>query len=355
MRQSIIGLFIFLSLGLLGWLVLWLRNFSLGDQSYNATIQFENVGGMTPGTIVQLRGVKIGQIVSVNPDLAGVDVDVEIWPATRLIPTNSLIETNQAGLVGETSINIVPLQSTLPDDTAPPLSPDCNPDMIICDGSRLQGQSQLDVNALIRSLLRISDSLSDPENVATFRSIAENTASAVGEVATLGNELTSLLQDVEDTGTVGNVNELIISLDQTLGELRGVVQGDTAGIGATLDSIQQTSNQLQATLQRLDPVLDDVAQGEILANVETLSANAAEASVNLREFSANLNGQNTTVLLQETLDSARELFENLRKITADVDELTGNPEFRNDIEELIEGLRNLVSSTQHLQQGVLQA
>ena len=40
----------------------------------------------------------------------------------------------------------------------------------------------------------------------------------------------------------------------------------------------------------------------------------------------------------------------MQKITSDVDELTGNPEFRENVDKLIQGLRNLVSSTQLLQQ-----
>ena len=58
------------------------------------------------------------------------------------------------------------------------------------------------------------------------------------------------------------------------------------------------------------------------------------------------------MLLEKTLNSARASFENIQKITSDVDELTGNPQFRQDLESLIQGLSNLISSTQLLEQQI---
>jgi len=57
-------------------------------------------------------------------------------------------------------------------------------------------------------------------------------------------------------------------------------------------------------------------------------------------------------VLQQTLDSARVTFQNAQKITSDLDELTGDPAFRENIRQLINGLSGLVSSTQQLQQQV---
>ena len=98
------------ALGLMGAVVLWVQNFSLRGRSYQATILFPNAGGMAAGTNVAYRGVKVGQVLDVTPEPAGVVVEIEISPADRLIPSNARIEATQAGLVGETSIDITPLQ-----------------------------------------------------------------------------------------------------------------------------------------------------------------------------------------------------------------------------------------------------
>ena len=375
MRQSIIGLMLLVSLGLLGMLILWIRNFSFGSRSYQATIIFPNAGGMTPGTRVAYRGVKIGQVTTIEPEPEGVAIGVEI-AANRLIPINSRIETTQAGLVGETSIDITPFQSLPPqEDIANPLDPNCEPSLIICNGSILQGEGILNVNTLIRSLLRISNIIGDPETTTAFRSLVQSATNSLGELNDLlknaketggfdnlnstlisvnqaADEISSLLAEVRQKGGVDNLNSTLASIGGAAEEIRVFLTANQSNLANTLESITQTSDELRLTFKSLTPIIQKVEQGEIVDNFETLSANAVELTANLRNFSANLDDPENIVLLEKTLNSARSAFENIRKITSDVDELTGSPEFRENIEKLIRGLRNLVSSTQLLQQQV---
>ena len=375
MRQSIIGLMLLVSLGLLGMLILWIRNFSFGDRSYQATIIFPNAGGMTPGTRVAYRGVKIGQVTTIEPEAEGVVVGVEI-AANRLIPINSRIETTQAGLVGETSIDITPLQSLPPNqDLAKPLDPNCEPSLIICEGSILQGEGILDVNTLIRSLLRISNIIGDPETTTAFRAVLQNATNSLGELNSLltnatesggfdnlnstlisvnqaADEISSLLTEVRQKGGVDTLNSTLVSIGGAAEEIRVFLSANQTNLANTLNSIAQTSDQIRVAVRSLTPVIQRVEQGELLDNLETLSANAAKLSANLEDFSANLDDPQNILMLEQTLDSARSAFDNIQKITSDVDELTGNPQFRKDIEKLIRGLSNLTSSTQLLQQQV---
>ena len=348
MRQSFVGLMVLVALGLVGAVVLWLQNFSLGGRSFRATVQFPNAGGMTPGTRVAYRGVRVGQVLSVTPEPAGVTVEIEIWPADRLIPSNSSVEATQAGLVGETSIDITPLQlRPLGQDVAPPLDPDCDPALIICSGTRLTGAGQLDVNTLIRSLLKISNTLSDPEVTASFRDITQNASDALSEIAVLGNELTETVQEARENGILENT---LVSVGQAADGIDAFLDTNRGTLAATLVSLKQTSDQIRVTVADLSPILNRVEQGELLDNLEALSFNAAEAFANVRDLTADLNSPTNSLLLQQTLESARSVFENIQKITSDVDEVTGDPEFRQDLMRLIRSLSNLVSSTQQLYQ-----
>ena len=375
MRQSIIGLMLLVSLGFLGLVILWLRNFSFGSRSYQATIVFPNAGGMTPGTRVAYRGVRIGQVNTVEPTPEGVNIGV-VMNANQLIPINSRVEATQAGLVGETSIDITPLQSLPPTkDIANPLDSKCDPSLIICNGSVLQGQGKLDVNTLIRSLVRISNIIGDPETTTSIRAVirsANNTFTDISDLlaqakesggfdninSTLSSldraadEVTILLQEIREKDGIDTVNSTLTSLGGAADEIRIFLENNDANLANTLESITQTSDELRLTFKSLTPIIQKVEQGEIVDNFETLSANAVELTANLRNFSANLDDPENIVLLEKTLNSARSAFENIRKITSDVDELTGSPEFRENIEKLIRGLRNLVSSTQLLQQQV---
>ena len=119
-----------------------------------------------------------------------------------------------------------------------------------------------------------------------------------------------------------------------------------------MNNINQASQELRVTVSSLSPTINRINQGQLLNNLEILSANAAQASASLRDLSNNLNNPASLQLLHQTLDSARATFQNVHKITADVDEITGNPAVRNNIRRLIEGLGNLLGSTEQLRQQV---
>jgi phospholipid/cholesterol/gamma-HCH transport system substrate-binding protein len=402
--QSAVGLMLLASGVALIGVITWLADFSLGGRSYRATFLFPNVGSMVVGTRVGYRGVRVGQVERITPEPEGVAVDVRISPADRIIPSNSVIEAVQSGLVGETRIDITPLQS-LPTGvaTGTPLSADCESSIIICNGSRLQGQAALDVNSLIRSLLRISNLITDPELVAAFRSLTQRTSTTLGRLNQVSGEATTVLKDVQRSGTISNLNSGMRSLqglDRVSGSLEGLgglsqeaktllrdlqangglqnldstllearktlaTVGKTAEqislflsanqnrIVGTLDSIQRTSDSLQTTITRLDPMLSKVEKSQLIDNLEQISANAAVLSGNLSNLTVFLGDPETVVTLQKLLDSARVSFENIQKLTSDLDEITGDPQLRQDLIRLIQGLSNLVSSTQQLQQDIL--
>ena len=375
MQQSVVGLMLLVSLGFLGIFILWVRSFSLGNRTFQAKIVFPNAGGMTPGTKVAYRGVRVGQVTTIEPEPEGVAIVVQI-AANRLIPINSRIEATQAGLVGETSIDITPLQS-LPSqkDIAKPLDPNCEPSLIICNGSTLQGEGKLDVNTLIRSLLRISNIIGDPETTIAFRSVLQNATNSLegiskllneiqeaGDLSTVNStltsltqaadEITSLLTQVRQKGGVDKINSTLVSIGGAAEEIRVFLVANQTNLTNTLESITQTSDQLRLTTKSLTPIIQKVEQGELLDNLETVSANAVELTANLNDFSANLDNPENILLLEQTLNSARAAFANIQKLTSDVDEVIGNPEFRQDLEKLIRSLSNLVSSTQLLQQQV---
>lgn len=90
----------------------------------------------------------------------------------------------------------------------------------------------------------------------------------------------------------------------------------------------------------------------MVENLENLTANAADASANLKDISTTFNNPNNLVMLQQTLDSARATFANTQKITADLDEITGDPEFRDRVRDLVKGLSSLLSSTQQLEEQI---
>ncbi len=382
-REGSVGLLILLGIGLLGGFILWLRGVQLNKRSYTAIVSFTNVGGMQNGATVRYRGVNVGSITAIRPGANGVEVEMEISPADIIMPRNAVIEANQSGLISEVSIDITPQTQLSPQlVVAKPLDEKCDRNLIICDGSRLQGKIGISLDALIRSSTNFASLYGNPKLYADLNTAVNNAASAAASVTELTRELevlskstrqqlgtfsgaaTSVQQAANEISnstsktitqfgtTADKLNSTTANVNRLVNNVDNLVTTNRSTLVTTLDNLNQASEQLQVTFGGLSPTINRFNQGQLIQNLETLSANAAEASANLRDASNALNNPNNILVLQQTLDSARVTFANAQKITSDLDELTGDPQFRRNVREIVDGLSGLVSSTQQLQQQV---
>ena len=143
-REGSLGLFIILGVVLFGGIALWLRGINFGKGSYDIIAEFTNVGGVQLGASVSYRGFEIGRVKQIKPFANGVEVILEISPDDMRIPTGVKIQTNRYGLIGEASIDIIPdpQKPLLANAQAmSPISSDCDSNLIICAGDRLQRRS----------------------------------------------------------------------------------------------------------------------------------------------------------------------------------------------------------------------
>ncbi|MEA5623769.1 MlaD family protein [Nostoc sp. UHCC 0251] len=375
-REGSVGLLLLLGLGVFGLLFLWLNRVTASGRSYKVIVEFANAGGMQKGATVRYRGVKVGTISQVRPGPNAIDVEIEIAQTDLILPRNVVVEANQSGLISESIIDITP-KATLPAGVAiaKPLDRNCDPSLIICNGSRLKGQIGISVDQLIRSSTELAAVYTDPKFYRSVNRVLETTTSAASSFTELSQDLQGLTKSLQQqlntfsatansvqratnqlnasaTQTVSQVGATATQANRLLTNLDNLLTTNRSSLVGALNNITETSNQLRVTVSSLSPSVNRLTQGELLNNLETLSANAAQASANLRDASKTLNDPKNVVLLQQTLDSARVTFENSQKITSDLDELTGDPTFRQNLRQLVNGLSGLVSSTQQMQQQV---
>ncbi|NBD17864.1 MAG: MCE family protein [Cyanobacteria bacterium] len=367
-REGSVGLLILLGFILFGGLFIWLRGFRLGQTSYNITVAFRDANRVIAGSPVRYRGVNVGEVVSINPNANGVDIEIQINRVDLSIPReNLLVEANQSGLIGETSIDIYP-QVQLASDQANinPLSKNCNSQIVVCENDRVQGEVGASVDVLIRNTSQAADLISDPELFNNIKALTRSAKNATDGIAEVSEQLTQISGIVTEqlkvlTATTEETGEqLAVTAAQTeelINNVNRLVITNQDNVTIALSEISETSRELNRLVQILNPTLvkfnrdlEEADVQEMVNNLETLTANAAEASENIKQASKTLNSKENLVLLQQTLDSARATFENTQKITSDLDQLTGNPELRQDLEDLIQGLSDLLSSTQDLEQ-----
>ncbi|MEG4939152.1 MlaD family protein [Microcoleus sp. F4-D5] len=247
------------------------------------------------------------------------------------------------------------------------------------DLSKLTQTAQTEIKNLNQSVRGDIGSLNQSvkTEIASLNQSLKGEASSLnqslkGEASTLNQslktEISAVAADISkvaataDTSTkavsaaaINSANSVTQAANQvtlTANQLNSLVATNRASLVSTLNNINQSSQELRVAVSSLSPTINRINQGQLLNNLEVLSANAAQASGNLRDLSSQVNNPATLLLLQQTLDSARATFQNVQKITSDVDDLTGDPAFRNNIRRLFNGLGGLLGSTEQLRQQV---
>ncbi|MFQ3583991.1 MlaD family protein [Thermostichus vulcanus] len=360
-REGAVGLLILAgALGFAG-LFLWIYNLRFGGQGFRFTVTYSNVVGLAEGSSVRLRGVNVGRVERIVPQLTRVEVQVAV-DQPLVIPRNALFFTSQTGLVGETVMDILP-----PADPqilgGSPLAEDCDSSQMVCQGDVVEGTPGVDFGQLLTQMDRLITRVNDDEFFDNLNSTLEGITRVANSVADLSetvedrvaairtedldlSQFTTAATAIQEAAE--SVRRTAQSFQSAADELTGLVEQNRTSLNASLQNVQQVSEDLQAMSSAVRPLITDpqlhTDVRQILADVRVASGNVAQATEDLRQISANLNDPGTMATLRQTLDSARVTFQNTQKITADIDELTGDPQFRRGLRDLVLGLSGLVSS-----------
>ena len=387
-REGSVGLLTLLGLGLFGMVAFWVQGLRLDNKGYQVWVEFPDATGMQPGTPARYRGVKVGQVSDIKPTSNSVRVELEITSSDLIIPRDVTVRSNQTGLLSESFVDIIP-RVPLSEDykDVNPLSSNC-PEAVICDETVLTGESGVSLERLMASMLEFSELYGNPELYKNFNQAAQRTALAADEVSKLSTKMTELVEVARtelgnvsssvDRG-IGTFSTELDSISATLqnstnevtratiesansvqraanevstiaNEVEILIASNRSTLSSTLGNIETITEELSVTVASLNPVLTKIEQGQLLNNLEVLSANAAEASQNLLDLSKAVNDPDTIILLQQTLDSARTTLQNVEKLTSDVDDLIGDPKVRQSLREIINGLGNILTYTDQLEQ-----
>lgn len=390
-REGSLGLFALLGLIVFAILTLWIRGGGFGPRGYQFMVNFTDVGGLQLGAPVNFRGVAVGKLTKLQASSDKVTATLEIASPNLRLPRDSTIETSRYGLVGEAAIDITPPPTPLSSaaQAISPLSPECpKKGLIICKNDQVEGRTG---TQLLASMNKLADAYSDPAFVNNINEATKNAAMTVKKMGKLTDEVSLTLKltqkdiarlsgELSDTSraftkTAKNASELLAGADslvadnrqrinQTLEEtaqltanLNRLLADNHGRIATSLDNFNTTSRELtrlassiNTTVLKVNTTLDATDTQALGQNLEGLIANANATMANLRQISDTLNDPTTLVTVQQTLDAARATLENTQKITADVDEVFGDPQFRSNLKRLVDGLSQLLSTSQQLEQ-----
>jgi phospholipid/cholesterol/gamma-HCH transport system substrate-binding protein len=395
-REGSVGLMLIAGLGVFGAIFLWLRGLTPGSQNYSAIVQFDRAPGLQTGAVVRFRGIRVGKVTKIEPGVNGVEAVMEMDNPNLIVPKDVSVTVSQTGLIGEPVVEITPRStSTLnPNTIAKPLDSKCDPNLILCNNAKIDGRVGSSLNELIEKATKLIEVYNNPEVVRNLNNTLIKTGTAAEDFSRLSKNLNKVTNDFSglpksvETGlnnlsakanvltgsidrtstkfgqTADKFNVTAAELTATAAEYKklatsvnSLVVENRKTFASTLDNfdklsvdLRKTVNSVNPSIAKLNTTVSKINSDKLAKDLESVVSNANQTSLNLKNITSNLNDPKTVLLLQQTLDSARSTFQNTQKITADLDDLTGSPEFRSNLRNLVNGLGKLVSSTEQLEQ-----
>lgn len=103
-----VGVFVIIGILALAWLSIKLGRVEfLGGQGYQVTADFPSVGGLKPGSTVEIAGVEIGRVENISLAEYQARVRMRIRSDVKL-PDDSIAAIKTKGLIGEKFVRINP-------------------------------------------------------------------------------------------------------------------------------------------------------------------------------------------------------------------------------------------------------
>jgi phospholipid/cholesterol/gamma-HCH transport system substrate-binding protein len=345
-KEGSLGILILVGIGIFSGILLWLKGFRLGESGFVFEIKFPDASGLDVGSTVRFRGVQVGKVQSLSVQNDGAIVKVLIGNPSLIIPRQSIVEATQSGFLSNTVIDIQPQTDLAANESSNPLSDKCNNEIVICSGKSIDGAVGVSFTRLLRQTSAALRQVNETNLIGNLSTTLKSTTEAANSIKKLSERITTTVSGVDKRldqfgETANQISSVAVSVRKTANSAETFLETNRLTLANTLQSISNTSKEAQTLLASAKPLLAD---GEFIENLKKLSESAAETADNLRLASKEINNPETIASLRATLDAARITFANAQKISSDLDELTGDPKFRSNIRNLVNGLSGLVSS-----------
>ena len=257
---TLVGLFIFMGLGALAWLILEFGRFQNSyDDVYNIEVCFSDASGVIPGTPVRLSGVNIGSVSgkptldSISPPLVRVPIDID---SSRILPVDSIFQIQSATVLGDKLIVV-----TIPEN---PQTAVLGPNSMVTGGGAggleaiqndavaVAGDARILMANARTTLIKFDAALDD------IRSAASQLGDTVEQINTdllSENNISSLSR------TLTNIEDASIGARNASADLKPLMVDARQAIKQVThlaDSAEGTFSEIHRQLAHIEPAIEEV-------------------------------------------------------------------------------------------------
>ncbi|MCH9621441.1 MAG: hypothetical protein S4CHLAM20_08610 [Chlamydiia bacterium] len=221
MKNMLIGLFVFVGIFLIVGIILFIKP-SIGDGKQTLNVRFNNIGGIQVGTRVTLAGKPIGEVESIhqiaNARQFAVNAFGKVFPFVLTLKIDSSVKvysTDQftvqtQGLLGEKYIAILP-QPQKPGHTATLLN---DKDIIYADSTDLFESAVNEFEALSEKVENTLEKV-----IQWMDKYGDNLGSTITSIGSLASNLSSTIEEINESHVIASVNNLINGLTSAVGQI----------------------------------------------------------------------------------------------------------------------------------------
>ncbi len=218
-------------------LLVWKSSLFLKVKGYQLVGEFDNVGGLLPGSEVRFRGYRVGKIFKVSPDVDKIRVYFSVSDETKL-PRGSRLRVVFDGLVGERFLSITP--PSLVSMTTP----------LLKAGDRLEGYSSPGladaVEVAVANMNHTEAILRQFRTIFTSDQAVGNIYNILGALDTLTQHLSAISKKVQSGNDIENMHAILENVKQISLSLKEMTRQATAkqligDIGRTVKNVTSIS------------------------------------------------------------------------------------------------------------------
>ena len=254
-REAIVGFSLIAAVSSAVGFSFWLRGLSMASGNWRLAVSFQDAAGLAERSPVVFRGVLIGHVRRVQVTPEAVSAQLEITSPDLRLARPVIAQIGEASLLGgEAQVQLIPAAKSLPPSTPLPSSRNCDPVLMLCDGSQIKGvtgASLESVTALMQKLLQQGDR---DQLLSKFASLAQSLDKTAKNASLFINDGRQLVRNLD--GTVNRVQPAIDNLNATTAQSRQLVTA--LNNPKTLQHLQNTLSNAEQLTARINAVGGDL-------------------------------------------------------------------------------------------------
>jgi phospholipid/cholesterol/gamma-HCH transport system substrate-binding protein len=239
--QTTVGIFVIIGLLLVGYMIVKIGEVSIiGDDSYSLFARFTSVSGLRVGSVVEMMGIKIGEVeqLTIDQEDQAAVVELKIRKDIKVLE-DATAAIMTAGLIGEKFVKIdagdhgevlqpgATITETEPTVEKLPLAKLVNQTLLAAEG----------VDLLVRS----------PELMETIRSLGKTINDAGILMRNVDKRVVPLASSIEVA--VRDAQELVENVDDRIVPLATNIEDTSTAVRAAFEQAEKTFSSLKHTAE----------------------------------------------------------------------------------------------------------